>query len=181
MNASLINRCRKAFSQLPYPWKILVALTFPFLVLHEYAHIFALQKLFNKPYDLNRIKVVSTGWLIGVALPMGEYIKAENAKELPAIGVKLVIASLAPLVLCVLLLTLYLVTQPLLAAHYKQTLIGLLPPASGMLKAAYYTGKYLFILWIACLFPSRADWRTAYKASKLIVQPEKEFEEWVEE
>ncbi len=181
MNASWINRYRKAFGQLPFLWKVLVGFTFPFLVLHEYAHIFALQKLFNKPYDLKRIKIVSRGWLIGVALPMDEYLKAENAKELPEIGVKLVIASLAPLVLCVLLLTLYLVTQPLLASHYKLTLIGLDPPASGMLKAGYYTGKYLAILWIACLFPSRADWRTAYNASKLIVQPEKEFEEWVNE
>ncbi|MBD0256029.1 MAG: hypothetical protein ICV83_09945 [Cytophagales bacterium] len=177
----LINRCRKAFARLPFFWKILVGLTFPFLILHEYAHIFALQKLFNKPYDLNRIQLVSRGWLIGVALPMEDYIKAENAKELPEIGVKLVIASLAPLVLCVLLSTLYLVTHPILAAYYKQTLIGLQPPASGMLKAGYYTGKYLCMLWIACLFPSRADWRTAYTASKLIVQPEKEFAEWVDE
>jgi hypothetical protein len=181
MDAVLINRCRKAFGQLPFFWKILVGLTFPFLVLHEYAHIFALQKLFHKPYDLNRITLVSKGWLIGVALPMEEYMKAENAKELPVIGVKLVIASLAPLVLCVLLSTLYLATQPILASYYKQTLIGLQPPASGMLKAGYNTVKYLSILWIACLFPSRADWRTAYNASKLIVQPEKEFEDWVDE
>ena len=181
MNAILINRCRKAFAQLPFLWKMLAGLTFPFLVLHEYAHIFALQKLFNKPYDLKRIKLVSRGWLIGIALPMDEYLKAENAKELPAIGVKLVMASLAPLVLCVLLLNLYLVTQALLESHFNQTLIGLSPLASGMLKAGYYTGKYLTILWIACLFPSRADWSTAYKASKLILQPEKEFEEWVDE
>ena len=181
MNARLMKRCRKAFGQLPYPWKILVCLTFPFLVLHEYAHIFALQKLFDKPYDLNRIRIVSRGWLIGVALPVEEYIKAENAKELPAIGVKIVVASLAPLVPCVLLLALYLATQPLLEAHYKQALVGLLPPASGMLKAAYYTGTYLSMLWIACLFPSRADWSTACKASKLILQPEKEFAEWVDE
>ncbi len=181
MNALLTKRCRKAFGQLPYPWKILVCLTFPFLILHEYAHIFALQKLFNQPYDLNRIRIVSRGWLIGVALPVEDYVKAENAKELPAIGVKIVMASLAPLVLCVLLLALYLVTQPLLEARYEQTLMGLRPPASGMLKAAYHTSKYVSMLWIACLFPSRADWRTAWKASKLIVQPEKEFAEWVDE
>ncbi len=181
MNATLLRRCRKAFGRLPVFWKILVVLTFPFLVLHEYAHIFALQKLFNKPYDLNRIRIVSRGWLVGVALPMEEYIKAENAKELPAIGVKLVVASLAPLALCVLLLTLYLATQPLFAAHYQQVRTGLQPPASGMLTAGYYAAKYLSILWIACLFPSKADWRTAYNASKLIVQPEKEFKEWVDE
>ena len=181
MNAILLKRWRKAFGRLPFFWKLLVCLTFPFLILHEYAHIFALQMLFNKPYDLNRIQIVSRGWLIGVALPMEEYIKAESAKELPGIGVKLVIASLAPLALCVLLLTLYLVTQPFLEAHYKQTLIGLQPPAPGLLKAGYYTGKYLSILWIACLFPSRADWRTAYNAGKLIVQPQKEFQEWVDE